>query len=550
MAGRSTPAALAVLIACTLAPAGLGAQEEHHHGAPPERLGSVSFRTSCGADAQRHFERGLALLHSFWFDEGERAFRAAAAADSGCAIAYWGVAMTQLGNPLVGVVAPARAAAGLAAAERGLALAPRTPRERAYVEAAAALYRGHDSVPLRPRMLAYEEAMRRAHEQSPDDDEAAIFYALALIANAPPTDTTFARQKRAAELLVPRFRRFPQHPGLAHYIIHAYDSPRLAHLAEDAARRYAQIAPAAPHAQHMPSHIFTRLGMWDESIASNTASAAAMLREEDTTSTRRIAGERLHAYDYMTYAYLQEGRGTEARRLVELVARVPFEEQPRSALHGAGALGTAFGLAAIPARHALEQGRWSEAAALRVRPSSGFPFTEGITHFARAIGLARSGGDPGADLAALASIRDTMAARKDSAWAKRVEAQRLAASAVAAHARGDTAAALRLAMQGAELEEAVEKHPVTPGHILPARELLGELLLEMGRPADALRAFEQTLARSPRRARALFGAARAAELTGNAKVARARYEELAALMSRADPDRPELAAARRYLATR
>jgi tetratricopeptide (TPR) repeat protein len=521
-----------------LAP-GLAAQDPHAHaGAPPETLGRVVFPTSCSAEAQPRFERAVALLHSFWWDEAARAFDAVAEADPRCAMAYWGKAMTLRGNPFAGVPGKPALEAGLAAVERGLALDPPTPRERGYVEAVARIYRDHERLDSRTRLLAYEEAMREVHESNPDDPEAAVFYALAVAANAPPTDLQFERQKRAAALLRPLFQARPDHPGLAHYLIHAHDAPPLAHLAVDAARRYAEIAPSVPHALHMPSHVFTRLGMWDESIEANRASAASARAYEERQGATAASFDRVHAWDYLVYAYLQQGRDAEARRILE----------EGSAAAAAPSIATDYGLAAIPARYALERGRWADAARLAVRPSPGFRPGEGITLFARGIGAARSSLLPLArgDAAALAVLRDTLQGRGDAYWTQVVEAQRQAVLAWIAHREGRTEEALRLAAAAAELEEKAEKHPVTPGPILPARELEGDLLLELGRPADALRAYEATLAREPNRARALFGAARAAELSGDRAAARRRYGELTRLMRGAD--RPELRVARAFLA--
>ena len=521
----------AALAALTISGAQVRAQAAHQHPAgDAEKLGKVSFSTTCEAAVQPRFERAVAMLHSFWFDEAHRAFDQVANDDPACAMAHWGVAMTLLGNPLIGQPLPApRLAAALAAAERAGALSAKaSPRERGYIDAALALYRdvGPDR---RPRLAAYEAAMRTLREQNGDDAEAAIFYAIAVVANAPASDLTFARQKHAAEILTPLFERQPDHPGLAHYIIHAFDSPQLAGNGLAAARRYADIAPSAPHALHMPSHIFTRLGYWDESIATNRRSAAA---EPDSNAA-------VHPMDYMVYAYLQQGRDAEARKVVERAV------QNSDRFYG-GIIG--YNFAAMPARYALERGRWAEAAQLRV-PTGAPPYVEAVTRFARAIGAARSDqrGQASDEIARLDSLRDSLKRSGDSYWATLVEAQRLAAAAWAARASGDDAAASRLARAGAELEETVEKHPVTPGPLLPARELEGDLLLDLGRHADALRSYEKTLEREPNRARALTGAARAAQLAKNADAARKHYAALAKLMDRADPDRAEARAAKAYV---
>jgi tetratricopeptide (TPR) repeat protein len=525
---------------CTIAPAlalfalyaaDARAQAAHQHAAgTAEKLGRVHFPTTCKADVQPRVERAVAMLHSFWFDEAIRAFEQVATDDPSCAMAHWGVAMTMLGNPLAGQPLPeARLTTARAAAERADTLAAKaSPRERGYVDAVLALYR-NVGADRRPRLAAYELAMQRLREQFPQDTEAAIFYGIAVVANAPASDLTFARQKYAADILTPLFLSQPDHPGLAHYIIHAFDSPQLAASALAAARRYADIAPSAPHALHMPSHIFTRLGYWDESIATNRRSAAA---EPDSNAA-------VHPMDYMVYAYLQEGRDEEARKVVDRAVDTPSRFY-------AGLLG--YNFVAMPARYALERGRWADAAQLRVATSAP-PFVEALTRFARAIGAARSSQPAQArsEIARLDSLRDELKRSGDNYWATVVEAQRLAAAAWVAHVSGDDSEAVRVARIAAELEETVEKHPVTPGPLLPARELEGDLLLALGRPADALRSYERTLQREPNRARALTGAAKAAELANNTAAAHKHYAALAKLMDRADPERPEARAAKAYV---
>ena len=474
------------------------------------------------------------MLHSFWFEQAHAAFDEIARDDPGCGMAQWGIAMTLLGNPYTGVAPqPERQTAATAAARRAVGLtASATARERGYAETVRVLHDVAAAPDFRTRMRAHEAAFERLHGQFPDDPEATIFYARAIIANAPPTDLTFERQRYAATLLEPLFTSRPDHPGLAHYIIHAYDSPALAEHGLDAARRYAGIAPAAPHALHMPSHIFTRLGHWDESIEVNSRSAAAEPNPDAA----------VHPMDYLVYAYVQQGRHGEAKRVVDRAIQLPDR------FYG-GILG--YNFAAMPARYALERSDWAAAATLTV-PSGGSPFVGAITRFARALGAARTGDAAGArrEIAVLDSLRRVLEGQRDTYWVTIVEAQRLAASAWAAKAEGNEAEAVRLAREGAELEETVEKHPVTPGPLLPARELEGDLLMELGRPADALRSYEKTLEREPRRARALYGAARAAEAARNAEVARARYAELVEVMAKADPDRPEVRAAKAYLGRR
>lgn len=520
----------------------VGAQETHQHGGtPPEKLGRVDFVISCNAGAQQRFGRAVALLHSFWFAEADKAFDSVAQADPNCAMAYWGKAMVQLGNPFTPVSKEA-AQRGLTAAEKAAALKPSTPRERDYIEAVGVLYRDHEKLDQRTRFLAYEEAMQRVHERYPDDPEAAIFYARAVIPNAPPTDKTFERQKRAGAILETLFRKQPDHPGLAHYIIHAYDAPALAKMAVHAAEQYNQIAPSVPHAQHMPSHIFTRLGMWDASIRANLASAAAAKAYEEAQQLKTVSFDRAHAWDYLAYAYLQQGQDTKAQQVLQDVQRYT----------AAPSIAADFAYAAIPARYVLERGRWRDAAQLKPRPSPTFRAGEAITHFARGIGAARSNDIAAArkEVGALQAVHAELEQKKDTYWAQIVEAQRLAVSAWIAQAGGNTAEALRLAEQAAEIEETAEKHPVTPGPILPARELQGDLLLKLNRPAEALKAYEATLAREPNRARAVFGAARAAELSGDRAAARTHYQHFMKLMTEADGEREEMKTARAFLGRR
>jgi tetratricopeptide (TPR) repeat protein len=520
--------AAAILFAVPLA------GQDHAHGpGHGEVLGTVRFDVSCRAEVVPQFERAVAMLHSFWFNEALATFQEVAAADPGCAMAQWGIAMTAMGNPMARVMPSQNAMqAGLAASElaRDLARA-QSHREQMYADAVLAYYSGTDR-DHGARMTAHQESLARLHRAHPEDMEAAIFYARALVANAPPTDLTFAQQIEGAEMMLPLFERHPDHPGLAHYIIHAFDAPPIAERGRAAAFAYADIAPSAPHALHMPSHIFTRLGYWKESIEANARSAAA----EPNPSAA------IHPMDYMVYAYLQLGREAEAREVVERAVQNPDGFY-------SGAAG--YNFTAMPARYALERGAWEEAAELRL-PVNAPPNVEAITRFARGVGAARAGRVDAAqaEVTALEGLRRAMRERNDSYWETIVGAQKLAAEAWVARARGDDAGAVRLAREAAELEETVEKHPVTPGPLLPARELEGDLLFELGRHAEALASYEKTLEREPNRARTLFGAARSAERAGNRDTARKFYTSLLELMEGADPGRPEPAAARSFLADR
>ena len=505
--------------------------QDHRHVSQQEEVGSVAFANSCAPTVSQQLNRAVAMLHSFWFDAAEREFSGVAAADPTCAIAQWGLAMTYLGNPFTGQnPSAALLERGTAAARRAQELAAQaTHREQMYAQAAVALYQDHERVDVRTRMRAHAEALRALHAMHADDPEARIFYARALIATAPASDLEFRNQRAAAELLQPLFERQPEHPGIAHYLIHSYDYPPIASKGLRAARRYASIAPAAPHALHMPSHIFTRLGMWDESIETNDRSAQA---EPNPNAA-------VHPLDYMVYAYLQQGRVAAAREVVQRI--VQLEDRFYGGIIG-------YNFAAMPARYVLERSAWNEAGQLRV-PENVSPFVAAVTRFARGIGAARSGNVEAAnvEVAALAALRDALRAQNDPYWPTVVEAQRLAVAAWAARARGDNSDALRLAEQSATLEETVEKHPVTPGPLLPARELYADLLADLGRFAEAQREYEQNLQREPRRARSLFGAARAAERAGNTAAARAHYQLLLDVMRQADADRPEPQHARRFI---
>jgi tetratricopeptide (TPR) repeat protein len=516
---------LAALLAPALPDSAL-AQDHDHAG----ELGSVTFPVTCNAQAQEHMHRAVAMLHSFWFPEARSTFEAAAAADPGCGIAHWGVAMTHFGNPMAGGNAATSQAAGWEAAQRAARAGARSPRDQAYVDAATTLFRDHATHPNRERMQAYAAALGAIVERHPEDTEAKIFHGIFMVATASPTDLTFAQQRRAAEGLIDLFTEQPRHPGLAHYIIHAFDSPTLAANALDAARQYLGIAPAAPHALHMPSHIFTRLGYWDESIASNRRSA----------DLEAAVGAKSHPLDYLVYAYLQQGRDEMARAVMREI------EGASDGDYVAGTLG-GYNAIAMPARFALERDDWGAAAGLRVIPTA--PPSEAVTHFARGIGAARLG-DVAAARAALGELQrlvGALTAANDPYWPIVVDAQRLAVAAWVAHAEGDHAGALDLARQAAEREETVEKHPVTPGPLIPARELYGDLLAEHGDPSAALAAYEATLAKEPNRARTLVGAARAARASSRSDLARSYYRALVELMDPAS-GRPELREATQYLA--
>jgi tetratricopeptide (TPR) repeat protein len=517
--------------------------EGHQHG-----LGQVHFPVSCTSEAQKTFEHGVALLHSFWYDEAEKAFSRVITIDPACAMASWGIAMS-LYHPLWFPPTSADLRKGMAAVEKANSIGAKTQRERDYIAVIEVFYKDSNKVPHRERALSWRNAMQKLSARYPEDREAAIFFALALIATAPPTDKTYANQKRAAEILNRILPEQPNHPGIAHYLIHGYDSPQLAILALPAARNYAKIAPASPHALHMPSHIFTRLGLWRESIESNLASAAAAKKYVAKTLPGGTSQDQLHAMDYLAYAYLQTCQDQEAKGIVEEAASVSRVDQQ--------VFQAAYAFAAIPARYALERRRWSEAAALQVQPAwfpwMRFRYGEAITHFARALGSARSG-DPAkarADIGRLTAVENELRQIQEGYdWSTQVEVQRLAALAWVEHAEGDQQRALRSMQAAADLEDKTEKHPVTPGPVLPARELLGELLMELDQPAGALPEFEKALQTSPNRFNAIYGAGRAAELSRDRKRADERYSELLQLCEHAEAQRLEIQNARAFLQRR
>jgi len=527
------------LVAAACAPA--GAQEQGHVMASGEKLGTVHFETSCSAAAAPQFDRAMALLHSFEFSGAINAFNETLRTDPGCAIAHWGIALSRWGNPFaVGIRPAAQLRQGWEAIEQANRAGAKTDRERAYIAAATQLYADFERVDQLTRVRAYERAMADVVSRYPQDREAAIFYALALSASASPTDKTYANQLKAGAILERLSPEQPDHPGIAHYIIHSYDVPPLAAKALDAARRYAKIAPSAPHALHMPSHTFTRVGSWQESIDTNIASAAAARRAGSTS-------EELHALDYRMYAYLQTAQDRAAQGLLNGLPEVAGRFNPAAV--GGAAPGSAgvFALAAMPARWALERRAWGEAARLEPRASA-FPYTEAMTYFARALGAARTGDltTARASLGALQQIKDRLAQANEGYWAEQTEIQRRVAAAWLALAETRPDEALATMRAAAEMEDGTEKSAVTPGPIAPARELLGEMLLELKRPAEALQEFQATLKKEPERFGALYGAARAASLSGDNAGARGYYAQLVNICERGDsPGRSELQEARK-----
>jgi len=513
------------------------AQHEHPAG-DAGKLGKVNFPVSCDPSVQPQFSNAVAMLHSFWYEKASDTFAGVAEKDPTCGMAYWGIAMTYF-HQIWSAPEPAELKAGLSAVEKAKAAGAKTQRERDYIAAIEAFYKDSEKLDQGARALAYEKAMDKLQARYSDDHEAAIFHALALLATAPPTDKTYVNQKRAGAILEPLFAEQPEHPGIAHYLIHAYDYPSLAERALDAARRYAKIAPDSPHALHMPSHIFTRLGLWQESIDSNLASAASAEKND-------APGNELHAKDYLIYAYLQRAQDREAQKALET--------PPQGRADDPQYMNWLYAMGTSPARYAVERHRWAEAAALTIPPNT-FPggrwaWTEANLHFARALGASHTGQTEAArrELQQLASLRDTLAQSKDNYWADQVDIQRETATAWITLAEGKREDALTQMRSAAEHEDRTDKHNVTPGVILPARELLGDMLLELNQPGEAMIEFEATLRTAPNRFNALAGAARAAKLSGDNAKAKTYYAKLLSMCEYADGDRPDLRDARSFVA--
>src|SRR5262245_32262456 len=514
------------------------AQHEGHGAMAADQIGSASvhFETSCTPAVKEDFNKAVALLHSFWFPEATKMFEEIASKDPTCAMAQWGMAMSQWGNPFGGLRQAQAIEKGKAIVARGQSTGSPTPREKALIDAVGSLFSSADPVTQRDRVTRYEAAMQAVSAANPKDTEVKIFYALAVAQSATPTDKTYAKQLQAAEILGPLYKQMPKHPGLAHYIIHAYDAPALADRALPAARSYASLAPAIPHALHMPSHTFTRVGAWKESIETNKRSAEAAAKTNGP-------GEELHALDYQTYAYLQIAQDKAAKAVVDHAVSVTVGGEGAAA--GAAGAG-AFAVAAIPARYALERGAWAEAAALQVRPAN-TPYTEAMTYFARALGASRDGhpDQATADIAKLAELRDKLKSMQDAYWTEQVDIQRRVALAWQTFAQGQKDEALAQLKAAADSEDATDKSAVTPGPLAPARELYGFMLLEANRPKEALAAFDATMKKEPNRFRRRYGPGRAAEAAGDKAKARTYYQELLVIAKGADTERPELAAAKK-----
>ncbi|GAC1670440.1 MAG: hypothetical protein NVS9B2_16330 [Steroidobacteraceae bacterium] len=529
---RGMAAGYALLLSASIA----CADEHHDHKLSAEELGTIHFATSCAKSTQNGFNRAVALLHSFQYEQSRGTFVQVSKADPTCAMAQWGVAMSHYH----GLWDNGDGTAGRAALQKAQELAgansKTTARERAYIDALAEIYRpdGRDHM---SHDRAFEQKMGELQKSYPADTEAAILHALTLAITAPKTDQTFANQRKCGEILEPIFKQQPRHPGIAHYIIHCYDNPVLAEQGLGAARMYAKIAPASAHANHMPSHLFTRVGSWDESISSNLKSAQLAAAAEATSVNGEARDQRLHAMDYLEYAYLQSARVQQAKAVLQQMNSLP-------ALSGLTLTGD-YALAAVPARIAVELGDWTTASVLQVQ--KGAPWTQAITWTAVGVGSARSGNLERAALAeqALASLRDAAAQQNNTYWSNQVEVERREVAGWIAQSSGNGPEAIAQLRSAAELEESMDKHAVTPGAVTPAREMLAQTLFLQNRAQDALAEYEAVLKIAPNRFNALYGAANAAEAAGQAHAANEYFLKLTEIA--VGEERPELAIARKKI---
>ena len=507
-----------------------------------EKLGNVHFAVSCLPATQPQFDRAVAMLHSFWYPQGLNAFADITKSDPDCAMAYWGMAISRRANPMVGApgAGPDALKDGLEAVGKASLAGAKTQRERDYIAAIETYYKDWEKRDYRTRVLAYEKAMEDVYLRYPDDPEAAVFYALAIdeAVNVLPADPNFTRQLKAGSILEKVLAANPEHPGALHYLIHSYDFPALADRGLAAARKYGDVAPAAPHALHMPSHVYCMLGMWQDSIKANQAALS-------------VANGYVHALDFMVYAYLQMAQDIEAKRGVDRNMELLKSQGASGDANPTGAVLVGdTALAAIPARYAIERGAWTEAAALQ--PQVGTLVADSITYFARAMGAVRSGDLEAAlkNIRQLNQIEERLLQSKDDYWAQQVEIGRNAATAWVAYVEGRKDAAMKLMRTAADLEDGSEKHVAMENRLWPMRELLGDLLLEVAEPGPALKEYEISLQSARNRYRGLYGAARAAQRTGDSEKARSYYARLLTLCSHADTERPELAEAKKYLASK
>ncbi len=513
-------------------------------GSSDKQFGSVDFEMTCNEKVKKDFNLAVELLHSFEYDESEKAFAKVIYQAPECAMAYWGVAMCNF-HPLWNPPTESELQKGAKAIEIAKSITTKSEREFGYINAIGSFYTDWNKTDHHTRCVNFEKAMEKLYISYPEDKEAAIFYALALDAAAEPTDKTYANQKKAGAILNTLYAEEPNHPGIIHYIIHTYDYPGLAVLALLSARKYAAVAPSSPHALHMPSHIFTRLGLWDECIKSNIASISAAQCYAESASIKGNWDEELHSMDYLVYAYLQKGENNFAKEQLEYLNTIN-EVYP---VH----FQVAYAFAAIPSRFFLENKKWAEGAELQIHPVnfpwSKFPWQEAIFHFTRLLGSAHRGNLDTAksELTKLKQLHDTLEKQKDFYKSKQVEVQIKTGEAWVQFKSRNKTEALNLMKHAADMEDSTEKHPVTPGEVLPARELLGDMFLELNKNEDALKAYETVLKKNPNRFNSLYGAGVAAEKFGNEQKAIFYYKQLSAITDSANSDRPELAAIRSFL---
>jgi integrase len=528
----------ALIVATTLTAIALDHQPAL--GQSTEKLGDVHFPISC-REVQPEFDRAVALLHNFFFPETVKAFRAIVAKAPDCAMAYWGLAMSQRPNPLVPPFPLALLKAGWEAVQQGRTAKIQDAREAEYLAAIEVFYKDYDKIDQGARARLYEQAMQRLHEHYPDDAEAAVFYALALNEAVDLNDKTFSKQLKAAAILNAEARKQPNHPGIAHYLIHSYDFAPLAALCLPAAHLYDKIAATAPHALHMPSHIYSMLGMWDESVRSNLAAEAAANDYAAKNFPQATDPTIPHLLDFRIYAYLQTAKDAEARQIVDSLPKLKKFATVRLTVDTA--------MAAIPARYALDRGNWQEAAHLSVRDSD-YAAARSITYFARALGAARSGqlAAARAEMAHLDEIEASLAAAKDDYWAGQTRIQKQTVGAWLALTEGRSNEAIAAMRQAADLDDASEKNVAMENRLVPVRALLGELYLALGPNQAALSEFEESLKNAPNRFRSIAGAAAAARAIGSAEVAKRYYRALTALAVDGGSQRAELAEAKTYLA--
>jgi tetratricopeptide (TPR) repeat protein len=513
-------------------------------GPADKEFGTVDFEMTCSNQVKNDFNVAVELLHSFEYDESEKVFTKIINAAPECAMAYWGIAMCKF-HPLWEPPTEVDLKKGSKAISIANSITQKSERESAYINAIGQYYKDWDKLNARVRSVNFENAMEQLHQQYPADKEAAIFYALSLDAAADPTDKSYTNQKKAGAILNALYTAEPNHPGIIHYIIHTYDNPGIATFALPAARRYAAVAPSSAHALHMPSHIFTRLGLWDESIKSNIQSVEAAKCYAQSAGIKALWDEEMHGIDYLVYAYLQKGDNKAAQQQMNYIFTI-------SEVYPVNFKG-AYCFAAVPSRIALENKNWHEAASLELRPVNfpwnKFPWQEAMLHFARLLGAANTGDIESAqsEVATLNQLHDTLERQKDIYKSKQVAIQIKAGNAWIDFATGKKIEALKLMKTAADMEDSVSKHPVTPGEILPARELYADMLLQMKQYENALTAYEEVLQKSPNRFNSLYGAAVAAEASGNSEKARIYFKQLAAVASSPGSDRPELNAAKIFL---